>query len=781
MISIPRLTWSEVAAHQLPVLDELMTHASVGDLSLRTIGPRTTLAKAYLSIGTGNRASVNDPDGGKALAPADLVEVGTAAESYRRRTGLDGSGAAVLQLSIATIDYQTEHGSYDARPGALAEALGDHGWTNAVVANADEALLAGPDTSMVGGLGTVPPTTTTPTQPVGGENRPAALSVMDHNGQVAKGVVGPQLLRPDARAAYGLRQNISRTVATVRRVWTDKTLALVELSDLDRADRYGGSTSPAERVAITTQALHDTNAALGKLLAQVDPTRDLVYVLSPAAPRSGETLTPMVMWGPGFTAGTLRSGTTRRTGYVTLSDVAPSILERLGITKPSTMTGAPISISTAAATSTSRGRWTRFLAWNDATAFSTTVASSIGVWFESLQVIGYLLLIAALARWRQAKPLVGFLALVAIAVVPLTFVSGYFRYQKLGQVPYQAALAAGAVALAAVAHYVGRRLAGDHQQRRALIPPLLLVALVWVGQIVDICFDGKAQINTVFGYSPIVAGRFSGYGNTAFAFLGIAAVVLVGGGWALFVGDSTEPRRRLVLLAGAAVIFGVTIVADGYPTLGSDVGGVIALIPMAVLVLLLLAGRRINLRTLAVIGAITIVALGSFAAIDLARPADQQTHLARLVHDTFGSGGAAPAPVKSAKQALDTGKAASGSFTTLRRKLDANLGSIGGSSFSTFFFIALGFLALVAWKGRDRVRTLTRSVPGMRACLWGALVVAVLGDLANDSGITVPAMMFPILLSYLIYLVVTLDLPGPEVAARSKVAADPEALATNAV
>jgi hypothetical protein len=41
----------------------------------------------------------------------------------------------------------------------------------------------------------------------------------------------------------------------------------------------------------------------------------------------------------------------------------------------------------------------------------------------------------------------------------------------------------------------------------------------------------------------------------------------------------------------------------------------------------------------------------------------------------------------------------------------------------------------------------------MRACLWGALVVAVLGFALNDSGIAVPAMMSTVLLPYLAYMI----------------------------
>ena len=54
----------------------------------------------------------------------------------------------------------------------------------------------------------------------------------------------------------------------------------------------------------------------------------------------------------------------------------------------------------------------------------------------------------------------------------------------------------------------------------------------------------------------------------------------------------------------------------------------------------------------------------------------------------------------------------------------------------------------------------------MLACLWGSVVLAVLGGVLNDSGVWVPAMMGPILLGYLASILVapTVPEPAPDVA-----------------
>ena len=57
------------------------------------------------------------------------------------------------------------------------------------------------------------------------------------------------------------------------------------------------------------------------LLSRVDPARDLVLVVAPAAPRDAAELTVFAIAGPGIGPGRARSATTRRDGYVTLPDV----------------------------------------------------------------------------------------------------------------------------------------------------------------------------------------------------------------------------------------------------------------------------------------------------------------------------------------------------------------------------------------------------------------------------------------------------------------------------
>ena len=79
------------------------------------------------------------------------------------------------------------------------------------------------------------------------------------------------------------------------------------------------------------------------------------------------------------------------------------------------------------------------------------------------------------------------------------------------------------------------------------------------------------QLNTLFGYSTAVAGRFAGLGNLAFGFFAAATLLLA---IAAFEG---LPRRWALPAAYGVLVLGVLV--DGLPMLGGDVGGVLAMVP----------------------------------------------------------------------------------------------------------------------------------------------------------------------------------------------------------
>ena len=197
---------------------------------------------------------------------------------------------------------------------------------------------------------------------------------------------------------------------------------------------------------------------------------------------------------------------------------------------------------------------------------------------------------------------------------------------------------------------------------------------------------------------------------------------------------------RRFTLPFVVALFVVTVVIDGAPSFGSDVGGVLALVPSLGLTAILLTGRKPRLRTVVIAAVAAVVALALFLVIDLRQPVDSQTHLARLYEDT-----------------QDRGFGALGD--TLERKATSNLRVFTSTIWT--FFVPPALLAMIYLLRRPSGRWQQFAVdyPKLRAGLIGGLLLAVLGFAVNDSGIVIPA----VILSFLVpmALIVHLSMEAP--------------------
>jgi hypothetical protein len=249
--------------------------------------------------------------------------------------------------------------------------------------------------------------------------------------------------------------------------------------------------------------------------------------------------------------------------------------------------------------------------------------------------------------------------------------------------------------------------------------------------ILDLAFFKALQLNAVWGNDPIVAGRFTGLGNIAFAILGSSSLMT----GALLV--HRYPGRRWVFWV-VAVLFGLTVVVDGAPQLGSDVGGVLALVPALGVTFLLLLGRAPSLKLVALTVLGALMALGLFLAVDLSRPPESRTHLARLVEDVQGRG-------------LDA-------FTeALGRKIRTNIRVFRSTIWTYLVPPALGVIAWLLLRPKGRWHDMAISYPKLRAGLIGGLILATLGFAVNDSGIVVPAMVLSFLVPMSLILHVVME------------------------
>jgi hypothetical protein len=278
-------------------------------------------------------------------------------------------------------------------------------------------------------------------------------------------------------------------------------------------------------------------------------------------------------------------------------------------------------------------------------------------------------------------------------------------------------------------------LAAPSRRIHPLLPPVLPIALLWLVLAIDIATGGHLQINTTFGYSPIVAGRFAGFGNQAFSMIAISSLLLAAAALEHF-----DRRERIGPVAVAAVVvwFLMTVVLDGHPSMGADVGGVLAFVPSATVAVLLFRGTRIRVRLLALIAAGTVAILSVFAAIDASRPTAQQTHLGRFVSKLFGGEGG----------------------VIIQRKVAANL-KVLNSVWAWVIPVAIIYFAYLTWRPNHTLGRLHRAHRHFRAFAFAAITLGVLSMAFNDSGVSMPAMMVALVAAYISYLVMDLEIAEP--------------------
>ena len=119
---------------------------------------------------------------------------------------------------------------------------------------------------------------------------PAVNALMGSDGRVPGGAVGDELLEPDPHAPFGVRMDNDAAYRAFSDAWRTGGVVLVEGSDLLRADLYTEFLTDDQARVQKQAALHRTDELVGRMLADVDPAHDAVFVVSPASPRRGSGL-----------------------------------------------------------------------------------------------------------------------------------------------------------------------------------------------------------------------------------------------------------------------------------------------------------------------------------------------------------------------------------------------------------------------------------------------------------------------------------------------------------
>ena len=685
VLSLPATTWADLDPATTPHLVQLLDRSAVADVATRSASGLAKLGDGYATLGAGTRSGTDGVTDGEAFGVHEPFGGGSASDAFRVRTGRTVR-RGLVHLGLAGLEAKNAGLRFDAKVGALGDALARAGFRRAVIANADGAEPYTPP---------LPP-----------YRRDAVIGLMASDGTVPTGAVGNELLQPDPTAPFGRRLSPDAVQQEFRTVWRPRSVVLVEASDLERADAYRPFATSGQWTRLRKQALAWTDAMVGRLLADVDPKRDAVVVVGPSHPADADALTVGAVKAPDVAPGLLQSGTTRRAGFATLVDIAPTILDVLGVSRPTAMEGRPLSVAASGGSAAHR-RTTLIDASKNALFRDSLVTEATYV-----VIVATIVLAAALIVGGRVIALRFWLRLTSLAVIGYlitTYIAGLLHFEAHGGiVAFWCFVIGAAIAFAALCELIGRR--------SPLDPLMLALAGLVILHVADSFAGARAEFNSVFGNSATVGIRFAGLGNLSFAQLAAAAIILAGLlPWRL--GGTRGVRISIVILA-------VSLLALAPPIWGQNFGATLAAAPAFALLGWLLLGRPVRRGVVLALGGLLVGIGVATGLLDLLRPSGQRSHVGRFF-ESFGNG--------------------SGSFvTTLERKASDAIGSLSAYHWIVLI-IAIVAVTVYLWtRMGEPLRRAADRIPTLVPAAIALVVAAVLGAALNDSGITISGMMLAV-------------------------------------
>ena len=142
----------------------------------------------------------------------------------------------------------------------------------------------------------------------------------------------------------------------------------------------------------------------------------------------------------------------------------------------------------------------------------------------------------------------------------------------------------------------------------ALISSLLLAALTAVVIFYDAGYRAPIAFNGPLGMNAVVAGRFYGMSNTAFA-LAAASLLVTIAAWAgplVAAQQGSRESRHAAAVALVAFPGVMALILDAAPEMGADIGGALTLVPALVALGAGLAGVRLGWRRWVAVGAAAV-------------------------------------------------------------------------------------------------------------------------------------------------------------------------------
>lgn len=712
VVAVPALSAAELASVPMPHLAAILgSQGSSALMNTRTAGSATMVnAGATLSAGSRALAPVNADQvlmASESIPSGDAEAHQPAAVVFRRRTGfaLPPGGLGVLnEPALQAANAENDHPTF---VGSFADALRTAGLRVAYLGDSD-------------GLS---------------PHRPGALLAADSRGIISQGLAGEAARQKDPSFPWGTRADYAALEKAFVLFYRQADVVVVEAGDLERINTYSPLASPERQAYWQALSLKRLDAFIGHLWERINPGNTRLFIVGPMPGTTAYSnrlrLGFFLMAGGGLAPGLLEGATTHWAGICANIDVAPTILQWLGVPEPAGMLGEPVySRPLPPGLVPAENQPSAQLAWlglqANQLASLTNIRPAFLKTFVYIQIVLVLAILAMVFWPNAARPLPVlrfFIALLLILTTyPLALLLGGAAVSSLHPWLMGAVVVIISLVLPLVA-----RLAGKTWEPLGAFAWIYIVTALVV--VLDAVTGWHLARSSPLGYDPQDGARYYGIGNE-YEGVTLGAVVAAMGAFWQWWQDRRHgqpppdgyPNWRQRLLW--SLPFWLVAVVFFHPGWGADVGGALAALTACLAWLILPGpGRKPNYKSLfrllmvaALIGTLLLLLV---AAWDATRPLP--SHVGKLWLE-MQSQGATPF--------LDT----------VQRKLSMNWRLLHFTYWADALVAFLAaLLALFFFRPTFLWDPLLKDRPYLAHGLEVSLITAVAEFALNDSGVVAAA------------------------------------------
>ena len=673
LVVLDRVSLQEVIEADTPHLDALAAAGAAALMTTNTAGSRSQ-RDAYVTMGAGTRA-VGSEGSMAGFGVEEEVSGQQAGVLYRQRTGWVPPEGAVVNLGLPQILRNNRNRPYPVTIGALGTALREAGLRTGVFGNCDTAQE---------------------------HKRYLTSLLMDDRGIIKAGRVDGELLTEDLQRPFGIKTNFEALYNAVMEAWDQLEVIGIQLGDTSRAEDFRLEGMDSVNQGHKGRAIEEADAFIGRLMERIDPSRDLLLIVTPLGPARelavNNRLTPFFAAGPGLSPGLAFSASTQRPGVITNLDVGAAVLHFFGLR------ALPGQLGHALRTKPAVSPLEVLLAMNQRRVEIFNQRSFLLRSYVFAQILAVFLSLAAIIRFRRLLKLGQGLIFFVLSLPVLYLLLPLFHQRALWGSFLLAWL--GATLLAGCLLYLPVR----------MLDRILLICLLTSGLIVlDQYLGGPYIQGSPLGYDVISAARFYGIGNEYMGVL-IGAACTACGTFA----DSFGMKRPRWVLAACAAFAGLVLFTVGYPGLGANVGGTVSAAIAFGALFLFLRGRRVTWRHLFPAALLVILLLSGVFLADTLRPAAARSHMGQTVVLIRENG----------LQELSG---------IVRRKMEMNLRLIRYTIWTRVFLAFFAAMIVLLYRPIGVLKEVVREYPKTAGALASAAFGSITALLANDSGIVAAA------------------------------------------